>query len=224
VLEVVSGVPYAEFMQQRLFTPLGMKDTTFWPTEEQASRLASSTRFTADKSGLEDLAFHKTLTQPLIDRIRQGHPAPVPLLANYGLSPIFDAVNHYGDAAGGLYSTAGDIGRFCQMLLNGGTWQGRRYLSAEAVRQMTSIQTGAVPVNPQEGYGVGWFVKLKPEEGPAPGSFGHRGARKTVMWIDPKNGLAMVLMVQCWEMTGPQQSELYGSFMKAAVEKYGPAR
>jgi hypothetical protein len=44
------------------------------------------------------------------------------------------------------------------------------------------------------------------------------------MWIDPKNGLAMVLMVQCWEMTGAQQSELYGSFFKAAVEKFGRAR
>jgi CubicO group peptidase (beta-lactamase class C family) len=224
VLEVVSGVPYADFMQQRILTPLGMKDTTFWPSEEQASRLASSTRLAADKSGLEDLAFHKTLTQPLIDRIRQGHPAPVPLLANYGLSPIFDAVNHYADAAGGLYSTASDVGRFCQMLLNGGTWQRRRYLSEEAVRQMSAVQTGDVPVNPQEGYGVGWLVKLRPDEGPAVGSFGHRGARKTVMWIDPKNRLAMVLMVQCWEMTGAQQSELYGSFFKAAVEKYGHAQ
>ena len=89
---------------------------------------------------------------------------------------------------------------------------------------MGAIQTGAVPVNPQEGYGVGWFVKLRADEGPAIGSFGHRGARKTVMWIDPKNGLAMVLMVQCWELTGEQQKELYGSFMKAAVEKYGRAR
>ena len=44
------------------------------------------------------------------------------------------------------------------------------------------------------------------------------------MWIDPKSGLAMVLMVQCWELTGEQQKELYDSFMKAAVEKYGRAR
>ena len=44
------------------------------------------------------------------------------------------------------------------------------------------------------------------------------------MWIDPKNGLALVLMVQCRELTGEQQKELYGSFMKAAVEKCGRAR
>jgi CubicO group peptidase (beta-lactamase class C family) len=224
VIEVVSGVPYAEFMQQRLFTPLGMKDTTFWPAEEQASRLASSTRLNADKSALEDLAFHKTLTPAGIAKFSQGVAVPTPMLANFGMSPLFDYANHFAEAAGGLFSTAGDTGRFCQMLLNGGTWQGRRYLSEEAVRQMSAIQTGEVPVNPQEGYGVGWFVKLRADEGPAVGSFGHRGARKTVMWIDPKHGLAMVLMVQCWELTGEQQKELYGTFMKAAVEKYGRAR
>jgi CubicO group peptidase (beta-lactamase class C family) len=224
VLEVVSGVPYAEFMQQRLFTPLEMKETTFWPNEELARRLASTARLAADKSGLEDLHFNKDFTQPLIDRLSQGLIIPTPMLANFGLSPISDYVNHFAEAAGGLFSTASDMGRFCQMLLNGGTWQGRRYLSGDAFRQMTASQTGEVPVNPQEGYGVGWFVKKKDDEGPAIGSFGHRGARKTVMWIDPQNQLVLVLMVQCWELTGAQQNELYGSFMKAAVEKYGRKR
>ena len=78
-----------------------------------------------------------------------------------------------------------------------------------------------MPVNPQEGYGVGVFVKNRDDEGPAAGSYGHRGARKTVMWVDPKNELVMVLMVQCWELTGEQQKELYTSFFKAAVEKFG---
>ena len=79
-------------------------------------------------------------------------------------------------------------------------------------------------MNPQEGCGVGWFVKLRADERPAIGSFGDCGACKTVMWIDPKNCLAIVLMVQCRELTGEQQKELCGTFMKAAVERYGRAR
>src|SRR6185436_19426805 len=99
-----------------------------------------------------------------------------------------------------------------------------RYLSAEALTQMASNQTGDVTVNPQEGYGVGWFVKVRDDEGPSVGSYGHRGARKTVMWVDPKNRLVTVLMVQCWDITGDQTKELYQSVLKAAVEKYGQPR
>jgi CubicO group peptidase (beta-lactamase class C family) len=224
VLEVVSGVPYAEFMQRQLFTPLEMKETTFWPSGELADRLASSTKLKVDKSGMEDIALNKNLTPAGISKFSQGVAVPTPMLVNFGMGPLFDYGNHFAEAAGGLFSTAGDIGRFCQMLLNGGEWQSRRYLSAGTVRQMSAIQTGDAPVNPQEGYGVGWFVKKKADEGPAIGSFGHRGARKTVMWIDPEDGLVMVLMVQCWEIRGDQQKELYESFMKAAVEKYGRRR
>ncbi len=86
---------------------------------------------------------------------------------------------------------------------------------------MTAVQTGDVMVNPQEGYGVGWFVKKRDDEGPVVGSFGHRGARKTVMWVDPKNRLVTVLMVQCWDITGEQQKELYQTVLKGAVEKFG---
>jgi len=110
------------------------------------------------------------------------------------------------------------------MLLNGGVYQGQRYLSEAAVRQMTSIQTGDVPVNPQEAYGIGWFVKIRADEGPAVGSFGHRGARRPVMWVDPKNQLALVLLVERFDMPGDGQKELYSSFLKAAIEKYGKAR
>jgi len=107
------------------------------------------------------------------------------------------------------------------MLLNGGEWQGKRFLSQKAIQTMGSVQTGRVPVNPVEGYGQGWFVKTREDESLSPGSFGHRGARKTVMWIDPSQGLALVLLVQSMDMTGPQQKTLYGSVFKAAVERYG---
>ena len=220
IIEVVSGQTYADFMQSRLFDPLGMKDTTFWPTEQQAMRLARSARFNADKTGLEDVKLDKDASQVLIDRLRHGITVPAAMLSDFGLGKIPDYVNHFAEPAGGLFSTAGDVAKFCQMLLNGGVYQGKRYLTERAIRQMTCIQTGDVPVNPQEAYGLGWFVKIRADEGPSIGSFGHRGARRPVMWVDPKNRLVMVLLVERWDMPGEGQKILYGSFLKAAIEKF----
>jgi len=222
IIEVVSGISYADFMQQRLFTPLELKETTFWPNETLGKRLASTAKMTADKSGLEDVALDKNLTPAAIQKFSEGVPVPSSMLTNFGLGTLFDYAKHYAMPAGGLYSTASDVGKFCQMLLNGGQWQGRQYLSANALQEMTSNQTGDVVVGGgAEGYGVGWSVQKKDGMLPAVGAFGHRGARKTMMWVDPKNQLVMVLMVQSMDMTGPQSNELYNSFLKAAVEKFG---
>ena len=110
------------------------------------------------------------------------------------------------------------------MLLNGGTLDGKRYLSEQAVKQMSAIQTGDVPVSPDSAYGVGFSIKLKDEEGPSVGSFGHRGARRTAMWIDLKNELAMVILVERFDMTGEEQKIMYGGFMKAAVAAFGKSK
>jgi CubicO group peptidase (beta-lactamase class C family) len=221
IIEVVSGQPYAEFMQQRLFTPLQLKDSSFWPDVELAKGLAYSAKTTDDKSGLEDVAKNNKDLDKAVAKFGHGHVVPKEVLDNFGGGIIPQYGDHNAEPAGALFSTAADVGRFCQMLLNGGSWQGRRYLSEAAVKQMTSIQTGDVPVNPSEGYGVGWSVKTKDDEGPAVGSFGHRGARKTCMWVDPTHQLVTVLMVQSWDMTGEQSKELYGSVFKTAVEKFG---
>jgi CubicO group peptidase (beta-lactamase class C family) len=117
LIEVVSGMPYEQFMAKRLFEPLGMKDTTFWPTEEQVGRLAKSYKVNASKTGLQETPI-TLLHYPLSDRSR----GPMP--------------------AGGLFSTAADVVRFGQMLLGNGSFQGKRYLSESSVRQMTSNQTG----------------------------------------------------------------------------------
>jgi CubicO group peptidase (beta-lactamase class C family) len=219
LIEVLSGMSYTDFMQQRLFTPLGMKDTTFWPNEELAARLANTARMTEDKTGLEDVGMSKKIPADQIVKLEKT--APFPMLDNFGGGIVPEYQNHYGQPAGGLYSTASDVGRFCQMLLNGGTWEGKRYLSDKAIKQLSAVQTGDVMVNPQEGYGVGVFVKTRDDEGPAVGSYGHRGARRTVMWIDPKNQLVMVAMLQRWDMTGEQQKEFYGSVFRTMVEKFG---
>jgi len=160
IIEVVSGMPYEDFLDKRLFGPLGMKDTTFWPNEEQLTRLAKSYRPNKDNNGLEEMPIGQ-LKYPLSDRKRQPMPA------------------------GGLFSTATDVGRFCQMVLNGGVYKGKRYLSEDAVKQMTSKQTGDAL---KEGYGLGWST--------GGGGFGHGGAHATNMWIDAKRGLIAVWMVQ----------------------------
>jgi CubicO group peptidase (beta-lactamase class C family) len=182
IIEVVSGMAYEDFLDKRLFEPLGMKDTTFWPNEEQIGRLAKSYKPTAAKDGLEETQIGQ-LKYPLDDRQRQPMPA------------------------GGLFSTARDVARFCQMILGGGVFEGKRYLSAEAVREMTKRQT---PETVKESYGLGWAT--------GGGVFGHGGAFTTNMSIDSGRGLITVYMVQ--HAGPPEVGQLYGVFVKAAQEAF----
>jgi CubicO group peptidase (beta-lactamase class C family) len=223
IIEVVSGLPYAEFMQRCLFDPLGMKDTTFWPTEAQAARLARTARRSKDRASLEEIQLAQNVTPALIERLGHGAKVPLPMLEEMGVGQIANYAHHFAEPAGGLYSTASDLGSFCQMLLGGGVYRGRRLLSEEAVRAMTSNQTGRIPVNPQEGYGIGWSVKIRNDEGPSAGSFGHRGARRTALWIDPTNGIAMIVLIERFDMTGKEQNDFYSSFLKTAIAAYGKA-
>jgi CubicO group peptidase (beta-lactamase class C family) len=179
IIEVVSGMPYEQFMEQRLFEPLGMKDTTFWPSEKQLRRLAKSYKANAAKNGLEETTITQ-LRYPLSDRTRQPMPA------------------------GGLFSTASDVARYCQMILNGGVLDGKRYLSEAAVRQMTSKQTAdAVDTK----YGFGWSV--------GDGEFGHGGAYATNMTVDTKDGLVFIWMVQHADFPG-DGAKSRDAFMQAA--------
>ena len=223
IIEVVSGMSYADFMQQRLFDPLGMKDTTCWPNEEQAARLAHTARFTEDKKDLVEILQDATSTPESIAKFSGGVPVPRAATQDMGFGIAFDYGKRYAMPAGGYFSTARDLGQLCRMLLRGGELDGKRYLSEKAVRTMTAPQLGDVKLSAQESYGIGWSVKLTDEEGPGAGSFGHRGARRTAMWIDPRNGLAMVILVERFDMTGDEQKVMYGSFMKAAVAAFGKA-
>jgi CubicO group peptidase (beta-lactamase class C family) len=221
IIEAVSGMPYADFMRTRLFEPLGMKDTTGWPNEEQAARLAHSARSTEDKTGLVQIKQDKDARPDIILKWSEGTPVPGPITADMGAGIAFEYAKHYVEPAGGFFSTARDLAAFCRMLLRGGELDGHRILSEAAVRQLSATQTAGVPVNPQESYGVGVFIKTRDDEGPSVGSFGHRGARRPAMWIDLKNGLAMIILVERMDMTGEEQRVMYGGFMKAAVETYG---
>ncbi len=220
IIEVVSGMSYGEFMQTRLFDPLGMKDTTCWPNDEQAARLAHSARFTEDKTDLVEVKQDSNVPAQAVERLSAGVPVPASMIAEMGFGIAADYGKHYAMPAGGYFSTARDLGQFCQMLLRSGELNGRRYLSENAVATMRVSQTGDAKVSAQESYGIGCSVKLTDEEGPSAGSFGHRGARRTAMWIDPKNRLAMVLLVERMDMSGEQQKVMYADFMKAAVAKH----
>jgi len=112
IIEVVTGTKYEEFMQSKLFGPLGMIDTTFWPNDEQISRLAKSYRPDSSKKNLEEFPLGQLLS-PLSDRNRRF---PMP--------------------AGGLFSTARDTAIFCQMLLNEVELNGQRYLSKVSFEEL----------------------------------------------------------------------------------------
>jgi CubicO group peptidase (beta-lactamase class C family) len=180
IIEVISGVHYEQFMEQRLFRPLGMKDTTFWPTKSQLRRSAHSYKPNATKTDLVETDINQ-LTYPLDDPKRSPSPA------------------------GGYFSTAQDLARFCQMVLNDGVLDGKRYVSEAAIRQMTSKQT---PKGVNQSYGLGWFVDGS--------SFGHSGAYSTRMDIDPPHQLVLVFMVQQVGYAGSDGEKVFPAFKKAA--------
>lgn len=157
IIEVVSGMKYEEFLSKRIFEPLGMKDTTFWPNQEQLARLARA--YKSVKGGLEECPVTQ-LKYPLDDPNRQPMPA------------------------GGLFSTASDLCIFYQMLANGGQLGGKRIVSEQAVKQMTSRQTGEL----KSAYGFGFTV--------GGGIFGHGGAYGTNSSYNPTYGLIMIYLVQ----------------------------
>ena len=121
---------YEEFLRSRLFEPLGMKDTTFYPNKRQLARLAKSYKPNAAGTDLEE--------------------TPITQLQN----PLSDAARHCPFPAGGLFSTASDMARFARMIMNKGTLGGRRYLTEVAVKQMTTRQ--APPSVNSSINGFGW--------------------------------------------------------------------
>lgn len=197
VVEVVSGQDFATFLDQKLFTPLGMKDTTFYPTDEQAKRIAVSYSRTA-AGELEKSALMFLGNAPVTSRDR------------------------YPRANGGLFSTAADYARFCRMILRGGELDGKRYLSEKAVRQMTTVQSGDLVTGftPGNGWGLGWCVVREPQGVSAtlsPGTHGHGGAYGTQAWIDPVKKRFHLLLVQRANCPNSDASDVRKAFHEAAA-------
>jgi CubicO group peptidase (beta-lactamase class C family) len=172
IIEVVTGMPYERFIQERLFDPLGMKDTTFWPNAEQIGRIAQTYKPDPQTKGLVKVPIAQ-LTYPLEDR---QHRYPMP--------------------AGGLFSTAEDVAKFCRMILNGGELDGKRYVSPQAVHEMTITENMGLG---KTDYGFAWKIS---ESG-----FGHGGANKNAMDIDKTTGRILIFMVQQQGPWGTKQGD-----------------
>ncbi|MFL5244132.1 MAG: serine hydrolase [Gemmataceae bacterium] len=204
IAEVVTGEPLEKLLKKRLFDPLGMKDTTFYLTQKQLPRLAKSYRRT-DKDELIETAigFLNGKSPTSLDRF----PAP----------------------NGGLFSTASDYGRFCQMIVRGGELDGKRYLKPESVKYMTSIQTGDLKTGFTEGngWGLGWCVVREPQGATAmlsSGAFGHGGAYGTQAWIDPDAKRIYILMVQRANFPNADASVVRRGFQEAASAAFSNAK
>jgi CubicO group peptidase (beta-lactamase class C family) len=198
IAEVVTGTTLDRLLKQRLFDPLGMPDTTFYLTEKQLPRLAKSYKRT-DKGELEmtDIRFLGGKSPTSQDRF----PAP----------------------NGGLFSTASDYARFCQLILRGGELDGKRYLKPQTVKLMTTIQTAGLKTGFTEGngWGLGWCVVREPQGVTgmlSPGTFGHGGAYGTQAWIDPAAKRIYILMVQRANFQNSDASEVRRGFQEAATE------
>ncbi|MBD3673309.1 MAG: beta-lactamase family protein [Planctomycetaceae bacterium] len=195
IIEIVSGEPYHEFLEQRIFGPLEMKDTTFFPTPAQQKRLAH-------------------VYQP-------GETEGTLALGEHWLTDFSD--ERVANPSGGLVSKAADLAKFYQCVLNGGTLGDTTILSEPTVRQMTTLQTGKIETGftPGNGWGLGWIVTREPQGVTAmlsPGTFGHGGLFGTQGWIDPKRNIIFVMLIQRQGFGSGDASELRKDFQQAAVD------
>jgi CubicO group peptidase (beta-lactamase class C family) len=181
----ISGMPFEQFLRERIFTPLRMDDTDFSVPASKASRFASCYIVTPDgKMKLQDDAQN----------------------SSYLKTPTFIS------GGGGLVSTAADYLRFCRMLLDGGTLDGVRLLSPKTVELMTAnhlpggkeLPDLSVSLFSEAGYagvgfGLGFAVTMNPARGLIPGSegdFSWGGMAGTYFWIDPREQLIVIFMTQ----------------------------
>lgn len=170
LVEVVSGKTLDEFFQQRILGPLGMRDTAFYLPDEKLPRLV--TAYQKKDGKLEKLS----------------PPAPN---------------RRYFAGGGGLVGTAEDYLRFAQMLLNGGQLDGLRLVSRKTIEAMTVNQIGELPLwqDTYRNYGFGLGFRIRRELGQSQtlgsvGEYGWGGAYGTYFWIDPKEKMVGILMIQ----------------------------
>jgi CubicO group peptidase (beta-lactamase class C family) len=192
VVEVASGKTFEAFLEERLFAPLGMKDTFFYPAADRKERLAVTYRKAPDG------------------------------LARSGEWLGGETAGKYPLPAGGLWSTGPDLAKLYDMLLAGGEARGRRYLKAETLAKMTRNHTADLKAGFTNGMGMGlgFQVVATPQavtEKLSSGSFGHGGAFGTQSWGDPAKGMYFILMVQREGFGNGDASELRRTLQEIAV-------
>lgn len=200
VVEVASGMPLDRFLAQRLFEPIGMDDTHFYLPPEKTERLATVYLGTGD--GLE--------------RAPDG-----PGMNTQG--QYVDGPRRSFSGGAGLLSTAGDYGRFLQMLLDGGELDGVRILSPKSVELMTVDHLTSItgPLGAGAGFGLGFRVITDLGASGQPGSeglFGWGGAYHTVYWVDPVEELVVTYMTQILQGVPDDHARLQALVYQAIVD------
>jgi CubicO group peptidase (beta-lactamase class C family) len=180
IVQKLSGMPFEEFLEKRIFKPLGMVDTGFYVPKEKLARLAEFYNY--DKDG----------------KLQPEHA---------GFNHDFSAKPALSSGGGGLVSTATDYMRFCQMLLNGGQLDGVRLLSPLTVELMrTNVLAANMPIlAPGAGFGLDFAVYTDSALAGGlygKGTFWWGGAAGTWFWIDPVNDLIVIGMIQQVAGTG----------------------
>ncbi|HTM47734.1 MAG TPA: serine hydrolase domain-containing protein [Bryobacteraceae bacterium] len=173
LVEVISGQPLDQFFRRRILAPLEMNDTWFYLPDDRLPRLVSA--YAKKDGALEKLT------------------APGPA----------SRTGRYFGGGGGLAGTAGDYYRLCQMFLNGGQFNGVRLVSRKTVEAMTVNQIGRLPLwqDSYKSYGFGLGFRVREQVGQSAtlgsaGEYGWGGAYGTYFWVDPKEQMIGILMIQ----------------------------
>ncbi len=182
IIEKITNRPLDEFYRERIFEPLGMKDTSFYLDTARAGRFSNCYR-PSKKSGKWEMAIY--------DKGETSEKVKGPKVC---FGP--------GGDMGGVLSTIGDYARFAQMLLNKGELEGVRILGRKSVELMTSNHTGGIPI-PMNGSGFGFGLGVGVYLGGSPrpvmrsaGTFGWGGAAGTSFFVDPREKLIAICFTQ----------------------------
>jgi CubicO group peptidase (beta-lactamase class C family) len=192
LVEVVSGQPLGEFVQQRILDPLQMEDTHYWPPSSKDQRRAIVVvEGRDDRDGTSRRPRKATEQATLIT------------------------------GASGLHSTAADFWRFSQMLLNGGELDGRRLLGPRTVARIAQEHIPArLFGQPGRGFGLGHAVTIEPAAQGfyySAGSYYWAGGLGTLFWVDQKEELTGILMVQRSRMTPINQQGVFAEIVYSAI-------
>ncbi len=198
LIEVISGKPLDLFLQERIYTPLGMKDTYFYLPDDKIERLVK-----------------------LYEKTDMKGPLKLSEDINNQLFPIAGAKKYFSGGAG-LVGTIEDYARFCQMLLNGGEFNNSRILGRKTIELMTSNQIGDLAVwNTGNKFGLGFEIITEKGNALIPGSVGSfkwGGAYSTDYIIDPAEDLICLVYTNCYPTAFKEITYYYRVLLYQALE------
>ncbi len=203
VVEKLSSKPLDVFLKERIIDPIGMTDTTFCLPAEKAGRLA--------------------VVYSAVDGKSERAPSPGGMqgTGHIGQGSYLGGPCKAFAGGAGLLSTARDYSRFLEMLLEGGTFEGKRYLSRKSVELMSKDTLVSATYQPGLGFGLGFRVVTDLGKFAQPGSvgdYGWGGAYHSTYWVDPAEGLTVVYMTQLIPAGGLEDQQKIRALIYSALE------